>query len=204
MMLGVGVLVTLDLADDSPMIGLPWIITFGPNTEEDSWEPVVVGPYERAHALALAEEIVADEELMAVVEPLLPFTSTEEIRAAIAGSIAEAEEADSDSDTDFEDESDADDEDLELDEDFADAEDELDDLADDEAGADDEAVGHPTLPVPTPAEVKAGMARNAAKPARTSESVRPGLPAGVRGRPGTAGSADNRTKASRVTLRSAV
>src|SRR5690242_4279413 len=102
MMLGVGVLVTLELADDSPMIGLPWIITFGPNTDEESWEPVVVGPYERAHALALAEEIVADDELMAVVEPLLPFTSVDEIRAAIAASIAEAdEEEDSDEDTDF-------------------------------------------------------------------------------------------------------
>ncbi len=166
MMLGVGVLVTLDLADDSPMIGLPWIITFGPNTEEDSWEPVVVGPYERAHALALAEEIVADEELMAVVEPLLPFTSTEEIRAAIAGSIAEAEEVDADSDTDFEDESDLDAEDLELDEDYADSED-ADDLADLTDEKDDEAVGHPTLPVPTPGEVKAGMARIAAKLAAT-------------------------------------
>ena len=44
---------------------LPWIITFGPLDDADEWEPVVCGPYEHAHALALAEEVVADEELMA-------------------------------------------------------------------------------------------------------------------------------------------
>jgi hypothetical protein len=166
----VGVLVTLDLPDDSPMIGLPWIITFGPNGDEESWEPVVVGPYERAHALALAEDIVADEELMAVVEPLLPFTSTDEIRAAIAASIAEAEEEeDGDEDTDFADELDLEEGDLDIDEDFEDedAEDELDDLEDDEEGADDEAAEHPHLTAPSPEEVKAGMARIAAKLAAT-------------------------------------
>lgn len=152
------------------MIGLPWIITFGPNTDEENWEPVVVGPYERAHALALAEEIVADDELMAVVEPLLPFTSTDEIRAAIAASIAEAdEEEDGDEDTDFADELDLEEAELEMDEEFddEDAEDELDDLEDDEEGADDEAVEHAPLPVPSPEEVKAGMARIAAKLAAT-------------------------------------
>ena len=46
---------------------------------------MVCGPYERAHALALAEEIVADEELMAVVEPLLPLVDVEQIRGDIAG-----------------------------------------------------------------------------------------------------------------------
>ena len=170
MMLGVGVLVTLELADDSPMIGLPWIITFGPNTDEESWEPVVVGPYERPHALAMAEEIVADDEIMAVVEPLLPFTTVDEIRAAIVASVAEAdEEEDSDEDTDFAEQLDLDEDELELDEDFEDedAEDELDDLEDDEEGADDEALAHPTLPVPSPEEVKAGMARIAAKLAAT-------------------------------------
>ena len=45
---------------------------------------MVCGPYERAHALALAEAVVADEELMAVVEPLLPHVSVEEIRGEIA------------------------------------------------------------------------------------------------------------------------
>ena len=75
----VGALVTLDLPDDSPIRGLPWIITFGPLGAEDDWEPVVCGPYERPHALALAEAVVADEQLMAVVEPLVPALTPEEI-----------------------------------------------------------------------------------------------------------------------------
>ena len=75
---------TLDLPDDSPMLGLPWIITFGPLGADDEWEPVVCGPYERAHALALAEAVVAEEQLMAVVEALLPALTPEEIRAGFA------------------------------------------------------------------------------------------------------------------------
>ena len=73
----------------------------------------MVGPYEREHALALAEEIVADEELMAVVEPLLPLVEVDRIREEIAVARALAEEEDDDSkDTDLEyDEDDEDDED---------------------------------------------------------------------------------------------
>lgn len=87
-----GALVTLELPDDSPMLGLPWIITFGPLTEEEEWEPVVCGPYERGHALALAEAVVADEELMAVVEPLLPAASADEIRGEIEAARVTAED----------------------------------------------------------------------------------------------------------------
>lgn len=84
---------TLDLPDDSPMLGLPWIITFGPLAAEDEWEPVVCGPYERPHALALAEAVVAEEQLMAVVEPLLPALTPDEIRGEIAAAqIAAADE----------------------------------------------------------------------------------------------------------------
>lgn len=79
-----GALVTLELTDDSPAFDLPWIITFGPLSDDDGWEPVVCGPYERPHALALAEAVVADEDLMAVVEPLLPHVSVDEIRGEIA------------------------------------------------------------------------------------------------------------------------
>ena len=74
---------TLDLPADSPVQNLPWIITIGPLHDEDEWEPVVCGPYERPHALALAESVVADEELMAVVEPLLPLADVEAIRDEI-------------------------------------------------------------------------------------------------------------------------
>ncbi|OZV83312.1 hypothetical protein CA850_07505 [Micromonospora echinospora] len=96
-----GALVTLDLPDDSPMLSLPWIITFGPLGDAEEWEPVVCGPYERPHALALAESVVADEQLMAVVEPLLPAVSADEIRGEITSAriaaedeTAEVEEAD--------------------------------------------------------------------------------------------------------------
>jgi len=88
----VGALVTLELPDDSPLLELPWIITFGPLGEDDEWEPVVCGPYERPHALALAESVVADEELMAVVEPLLPAVSADEIRGEIVSARTAAED----------------------------------------------------------------------------------------------------------------
>jgi hypothetical protein len=91
MMGRVGALVTLELPDDSPMLELPWIITFGPLGDEDEWEPVVCGPYERPHALALAES-VADEEMIAVVEPLLPSVSADEIRGEIAAAKIAAED----------------------------------------------------------------------------------------------------------------
>jgi hypothetical protein len=84
MMCGVGALVTLELPEDSPVLTLPWIITFGPLNDDEEWEPVVCGPYERPHALALAESVVADEELMAVVEPLQPHVSVDQIRGDIA------------------------------------------------------------------------------------------------------------------------
>jgi hypothetical protein len=88
----VGALVTLELPVDSPVLELPWVVTFGPLDDEGEWEPVVCGPYERAHALALAQAVVADENLMAVVEPILPAVSVEEIRDEIAAAqIAPAE-----------------------------------------------------------------------------------------------------------------
>jgi hypothetical protein len=79
----VGALVTLGPPGGAPGPDLPWIVSFAPLGDEADWEPVVCGPYERPHALALAEAVVADEELMAVVEPLLPYASLEEIRAEI-------------------------------------------------------------------------------------------------------------------------
>lgn len=83
---------TLEVPDDSPVLDLPWIITFGPLDDDEEWEPLVCGPYERSHALALAETVVADEDLMAVVEPLLPSLSVEEIRSEIMAAKMAAEE----------------------------------------------------------------------------------------------------------------
>jgi hypothetical protein len=80
----VGTLVTLDLPAGSPVADLPWVITIGALDDEEDWEPVVCGPYEWAHALALAQAVVADEDLMAVVEPLLPRADADAIREEIS------------------------------------------------------------------------------------------------------------------------
>jgi len=79
----VGTLVTLHLPPDSPVANLPWVITIGALDDEQEWEPLVCGPYERPHALALAQAVVADEDLMAVVEPLLPLADAAAIRDEI-------------------------------------------------------------------------------------------------------------------------
>ena len=62
MMEGVGALVTVELPADSPVLDLPWVVTFGPLDDEGDWEPVVCGPYERAHAFGLAQAVVADAD----------------------------------------------------------------------------------------------------------------------------------------------
>jgi hypothetical protein len=85
---------TLDLPVGSPVADLPWVITIGPVDDDEGWEPVVCGPYERAHALALGQAVVADEELMAVVEPLLPLVDAEAIRDEIELARAGADDGD--------------------------------------------------------------------------------------------------------------
>jgi hypothetical protein len=138
--------VTLDLPADSPVIALPWIITFGPLNDDEEWEPVVCGPYERPHALALAESVVADEELMAVVEPLQPHVSAEQIRHEIVVAKLTAEKEAASADAAFEDG--------------------LGDLLNgrlgEAPGDDRESTAEPTPP-PSAAEVRAGFARIAAK-----------------------------------------
>jgi hypothetical protein len=144
----VGALVTLDLPEDSPVLAMPWIITFGPLDDGDDWEPVVCGPYERAHALSLAETVVADEELMAVVEPVLPHASVEDIRGEIAKAQAAAAEADEEDDEEYDFE------------DSGDVEVSLDDEDDDDLDLLPEV--EPTPP-PSPDEVRAGFARIASR-----------------------------------------
>ena len=95
MMSGVGTLMTLSLPPDSPVADLPWVITIGALGDDEDWEPVVCGPYERGHALALAQAVVADEELMAVVEPLLPLVDAEAIRDEIELARAAPDEGES-------------------------------------------------------------------------------------------------------------
>lgn len=153
----VGALITLDLPADSPQLALPWIITFGPLDDSDEWEPVVCGPYERAHALSLAETVVADEELMAVVEPVNPHSSVEEIRVDIDLARAAAEPEDLDEGDDVEDVA------VAVDEEYDESD---DDLIEDEDVDEDEELEfeevEPTPP-PSPSEVRAGFARIAAR-----------------------------------------
>jgi hypothetical protein len=146
----VGALVTLDLPDDSPVLALPWIITFGPLDDGEEWEPVVCGPYERDHALSLAETVVADEELMAVVEPVLPHASVEQIRTEIEQAKAAAAEEAEEDEEEFE---------------FDDSGDIDVSLEDDELGEDEDLElpeVEPTPP-PSPDEVRAGFARIASR-----------------------------------------
>ncbi|MEV6690021.1 hypothetical protein AB0M35_00905 [Micromonospora sp. NPDC051196] len=139
-----GALVTLDLPSDSPLRDLPWIITFGP-LGDDEWEPVVCGPYERGHALALAEALVADEEIMAVVEPLIPAVSLEQIRGEIAAAQLAAED---------------DAVQVERADLYGDYE---DTIAEEELAAEEERAATGPLPTPDVAELRAGFARIAAQ-----------------------------------------
>lgn len=125
---------TLELPPDSPVQDLPWIITFGPLTDAEDWEPVVCGPYERSHALALAEEVVTDEELMAVVEPLMGYVAPDEIRDEIA---------------------------IARDAAFAELPGEVGDARGGPSvdGSPTDAAASATFSLPSPAEVRAGMAR---------------------------------------------
>jgi hypothetical protein len=153
----VGALITLDLPADSPQLALPWIITFGPLDDSDEWEPVVCGPYERAHALSLAETVVADEELMAVVEPVNPHSSVEEIRVDIDLARAAAEPEDLDEGDDVEDVA------VAVDEEYDESDDDLIDDEDDDADEELEFEEVEPTPPPSPSEVRAGFARIAAR-----------------------------------------
>ncbi|GAB3143944.1 hypothetical protein GCM10027290_21230 [Micromonospora sonneratiae] len=139
-----GALVTLELPEGSPLLELPWIITFGPIGEDDEWEPVVCGPYERPHALALAESVVADEELMAVVEPLLPAVSADEIRGEIVSARTAAEDELARVET-------------------ADLYGDFEDTLDEELEAAGEEVSGPVTLPPSEQELRAGFARIAAR-----------------------------------------
>jgi hypothetical protein len=146
MMCIMGTLVTLELPPDSPVLALPWIITFGPLSDDEEWEPVVCGPYEHEHALALAESVVADEELMAVVEPLQPHVSIDEIHADIAAARLDAEgDNEGDDEPDF-----PDDGYVPSDDGHA------------PTGGEESTLTEPT-PAPSPEQVRAGFARVAAR-----------------------------------------
>ncbi|WP_436526260.1 hypothetical protein [Actinoplanes sp. HUAS TT8] len=87
-----GTLVTLHLPPGSPLTDVPWVITIGSLGDREDWDPVVCGPYERDHAIALARAVVADDDLMAVVEPMLPLDGADAIRKEIDAIRAMAED----------------------------------------------------------------------------------------------------------------
>ena len=89
-----GTLVTLHLPPGSPIVEQPWVITIGSLGDLEEWEPIVCGPYERGHALALARAVVADDDLMAVVEPMLLLDGVDAIRQEIELARAAAEAPD--------------------------------------------------------------------------------------------------------------
>ncbi|GGM45513.1 hypothetical protein GCM10012275_15710 [Longimycelium tulufanense] len=74
----------------SPLQDVPWVVTF--RSWDDSWDPFICGPYERAHAIALAEAVAVDsEDVLADVEPLLPALAPDDVLADIAELRAAAE-----------------------------------------------------------------------------------------------------------------
>lgn len=75
-----GALFTVDPSHESAGVDLPWIVTIGPLGDADDWEPVLCGPYEKPHALALARAVVRGDDLMAVVEPVRTYVSVDQIR----------------------------------------------------------------------------------------------------------------------------
>lgn len=85
-----GALVTISSPVGLAALDLPWVVTVGPLGDDEDWEPVMCGPYARAHALALGQAVVVDDELMAVVEPVQPHLRVADIQAAVADARAAA------------------------------------------------------------------------------------------------------------------
>lgn len=71
-------------ADDDELNALPWIVTFTPQ-EGARWDSIPCGPYQREHALALAESVALNSgnDVCAVVEPIMPALDVETVQAMI-------------------------------------------------------------------------------------------------------------------------
>lgn len=166
----------VDEEDEASFADLPWLVTFEPDDDEagQQWDSFSCGPYLRDHALAIAEAVAFEQDgVIAVVAPVLPALTPDDVTAIIEERQAEAAEYDDDEDDD-------DDDVAELDEaDEADAEDDEDEDEaefdeaefDDEEGAeegeeddedDDEdldvvEIEVEEIEVPLPEEVRAGI-----------------------------------------------
>ena len=127
--------------DGSPIEDLPWVVVF--QSLDDAWDSFTCGPYERDHAIALAEAVAVEEDdVLAAVEPLLPALEPADILADIA-ELREAHEDEDEEDDDEESEEDT--EDVEEDEES------------EEDG--DEELEITDIEVPDADEVREGMAR---------------------------------------------
>jgi hypothetical protein len=123
----VGIVLSFQPEDGSPVQDLPWQVTFQPGEDED-WDSFSCGPYRREHAEALADAVAMPVEgVVAIVEPLLAALDAETVIAEIQRRRDEAAELDA------------------ADEDEQDGE------------PDDEEVEEDELDLPAPAEVRGGM-----------------------------------------------
>jgi hypothetical protein len=128
----------VDEEDEASFADLPWLVTFEPDEDEagQQWDSFSCGPYLRDHALAIAEAVAFEQEgVIAVVSPVLPALTPDDVMAVIEERRAEATAAD------YEDDEEDDDEDEEFDgpdPDVDEAEDDLEEVDDLEEG-DDEA-----------------------------------------------------------------
>ncbi|MET9231308.1 hypothetical protein [Lentzea sp. NPDC003310] len=71
--------------EDSDVNEFPWTVTFEPSGGDD-WDSFICGPYERDHAVALAEAVALEDEeggVLAIVKPMLPALSSEDVAATI-------------------------------------------------------------------------------------------------------------------------
>lgn len=167
----------VDEEDEASFADLPWLVTFEPDDDEagQQWDSFSCGPYLRDHALAIAEAVAFEQDgVIAVVAPVLPALTPDDVTAIIEERRAEAAEYDEeDDDDDDDDDSDV----AELDEDAEDAEDDAEDdedeaefdeaeFDDEEGEEDDEDDGEDLdvveieveeIEVPLPEEVRAGI-----------------------------------------------
>ncbi|HEY4020867.1 MAG TPA: hypothetical protein VGM75_19405 [Pseudonocardiaceae bacterium] len=164
----------VDEQDEASFADLPWLVTFEPDDDEASqqWDSFSCGPYLRDHALAIAEAVAFEQDgVIAVVSPVLPALSPDDVTAIIEERRAEATAAGyEDDDDEFDEDDDDDDVDLDVDEvevdeieeDADEFEDEAEfDEEDDEDEDDDDLdvveIDVDELEVPLPEEVRAGI-----------------------------------------------
>jgi hypothetical protein len=161
----------VDEEDEASFADLPWLVTFEPDDDEagQQWDSFSCGPYLRDHALAIAEAVAFEQDgVIAVVAPVLPALTPDDVTAIIEERRAEAAEYDEeDDDDDDDDDSDV----AELDEDAEDDEDEAEfdeaEFDDDEEGEEDDEdddedldvveIEVEEIEVPLPEEVRAGI-----------------------------------------------